>query len=340
MPAMLDEHEIPAREAGRLQRLFDASLCPMEYGLGHDKSQLSVTRFARVNLRGIDVIRDEGLGQRTGIRKPSHIDRQYADDFLICLPHRAEVTLAQSGTESRFSTGSFSLLSTARPFSALIAAPHARAAFSHTIVRVPGPRLRARVTHIDDYCGWPLAIRPGVGRIMASLFDLALAEGSALADGEAHHFGERLLDTIADAMQAAPEFATERRLSPPSARMRLHECACHFIFSNLSDPDLDAAAIAQHCGVSMRYLRAAFADTRSSVGSFVREARLQQCRDALRNPRLADRSVMEIAMRWGFNDAAWFSRAYRRRFGISPSEERRTALCRGDLAPRSAPDNL
>lgn len=322
MRVMHDEQGIPAREAGRLQRLFDASLCPMEYGLGRDKSLLSVTRFARVNLRGIDVIRDEGLGQRAGIRKPCHVEAHRSDDFLVCVPHQAQVTLTQVGRQSCFTPGSFSLLSTARPFSAIIAAAHPHALFSHTIVRVAGPRLRSRVARIDDCCGQPLAIRPGVGRIMASLFELALAEGGALSDDEAQHFGDALLDAIADAALAAPELADMRCSTPPSSRQRLREQACHFILSRLSDPELHADDVAQHCGVSVRYLRAAFADADTSLGAFVREARLQECRRALRDPGLADRSVTAIAMSWGFNDAAWFSRAYRRQFGIAPSQER------------------
>lgn len=326
MPTIQREQGIPAHEAGKLRSLFDASLCPMEYGLGGDKSRLSVISYSRVRLWGIDVIRDQGIGQRAGIRKHGHIQAHYSDDFLICLPHKADVTLAQSGIQSRFSVGSFSLLSTARPFSALIAAEHAQAAFSHTIVRVPGARLRSRVARIDDCCGQPLAIRPGVGRIMTSLFDLALAEGGLLSDDEAHHFSEALLDTIADAALAAPELATSRQQTLPSARERLRERARHFILSHLSDPDLDADDVARHCGVSVRYLRAAFADMHCSLGTFVREARLQECRNALMNPQLADRSVMDIAMSWGFNDAAWFSRAYRRQFGVSPSEDRRSSL--------------
>ena len=325
MPAIIQRaQEIPAHETGRLRELFDAALCAMEYGLGRDKSQLSVTSFAAVHLRGVDVIRDQGIGQRAGIRTPSHIEAHHADDFLICLPREAQVTLAQSGIRSQFGAGSFALLSTARPFSALITATQPRAAFSHTIIRIPGPRLRSRVPHIDGCCGRPLLIRPGAGRIMATLFDLALAEGSALSDSEAAHFSESLLDHIADATLGAPELVMELRAGV-SAQARLHEKACQFIRSRLSDPDLNAEQVARHCGVSTRCLRAAFATAASGFGTFVRETRLQECRKALREPRLAGRSIMDVAMLWGFNDAAWFSRAYRRQFGIPPSAERRAA---------------
>ena len=45
-------------------------------------------------------------------------------------------------------------------------------------------------------------------------------------------------------------------------------------------------------------------------------------RDSLCDPALAARSISEIAVAWGFNDAAHFSRAFRARFGRSPRELR------------------
>lgn len=336
MPAMFCEQGIAAREAMRLRSLFDASLCPMEYGLGRDETQLSVTSFAHVRLPGVDVMHDQGIGQRAGIRRPSHIRTHYADDFLLCLPHRAAVTLSQRHAAAHFGAGSFALLSTAQPFSARIAAERNEAAFSHTIVRVPGPRLRSRVPDIDDCCGTPMAIRAGVGRIMVSMFELALQEGGALSEEEARRFSDALIDAIAATMLAAPELAAARSACAMNARERLHRRACDAVRARLSDPELDADDIARQCGVSVRYLRAAFAERGESFGSFLRQTRLRECRNALRDPALATHSIIEIAMRWGFNDAAYFSRAYRREFGLPPSEERRLVM-RGIARPVSMP---
>ena len=38
----------------------------------------------------------------------------------------------------------------------------------------------------------------------------------------------------------------------------------------------------------------------------------------LEDPRQRARSITEIALRWGFNDSAHFSRTFRARFGLSP----------------------
>ncbi len=320
------EQSIPAKDASRLRNLFDASICSMEYGLGRDMARLSVTSFGSIDLPGVSVIRDEGIGYREGNRKPCHIAAHPSDDFLICIPHEARVRLTQCGTQTDFEAGNFSFLSTARPFGAVISAPHPNARFAHTIVRVSGPLLRQRFHGIDECCSQPIKIRPGAGRIMLSLLDLAMEEGGSLSDVQAQHFSNALIDAIADTAMAAPELAL-LRLNPASpAKSRLRERAQNFMLANLSNTELDAALIANHCRVSIRYLRAAFADSPHTIGSFIREARLQQCRLALQSSALAGKSVMQIAMSWGFADAAYFSRAYRSCFGQTPSETRSQAL--------------
>ena len=63
------------------------------------------------------------------------------------------------------------------------------------------------------------------------------------------------------------------------------------------------------------------ADT--TVSGWIRSRRLEHCRRDLRDPILLPRSVGVIAARWGFIDAAHFSRIFRTAFGEPPSSYRR-----------------
>lgn len=90
----------------------------------------------------------------------------------------------------------------------------------------------------------------------------------------------------------------------------------------LGDPDLAPAKVADAEGISERYLQKLFEGTGNSFTHYIRERRLQRTWADLSNPAEAHHSISEIAYRSGFNDSAYFSRAFRNRFGLSPREFR------------------
>jgi AraC-like DNA-binding protein len=92
--------------------------------------------------------------------------------------------------------------------------------------------------------------------------------------------------------------------------------------SRLDDPDLTPSRVAASFGITPRYLHMVFARTGGTVSSYVRRRRLMRMRRDLTDPRLAHLPIIEIALRWGFNDAAHASRAFQRAYGVSPSRFR------------------
>lgn len=86
----------------------------------------------------------------------------------------------------------------------------------------------------------------------------------------------------------------------------------------LGEPDLAATRVAQAEGISERYLQKLFELTGDTFILSLRERRLQRAWLHLANPAENRRAVSEIAFRYGFNDAAHFSRVFRDRFGLSP----------------------
>jgi AraC-like DNA-binding protein len=71
-----------------------------------------------------------------------------------------------------------------------------------------------------------------------------------------------------------------------------------------------------------RYLRQLFAGSGTSFVQELTATRLDRASDMLSDPRAGGLSVGEIAYRCGFLDPGYFARAFRKRFGRTPSEWR------------------
>lgn len=100
---------------------------------------------------------------------------------------------------------------------------------------------------------------------------------------------------------------------------------CESIDRQLGDADLSLNHITDQHRVSSRYVQKLFADVGLSFTGYLRDKRLERCCQDLRSPAHRALSVSEICFRWGFNDAAHFSRTFRARFDMTPRECRRLA---------------
>ena len=94
-----------------------------------------------------------------------------------------------------------------------------------------------------------------------------------------------------------------------------------FIDQNLRLRHLDPEMIAHAFGISTRYLHKLFSSTPYTLGEWVRQQRLEAVHRQLRDPH-CHQSIGELAFRWGFNDQAQFTRAFRQQFGCTAREVR------------------
>lgn len=101
--------------------------------------------------------------------------------------------------------------------------------------------------------------------------------------------------------------------------------ATQFIDAHLGDPELCGETVAASLGISLGYLQHLFQAAEMTVGGYARRRRLEHCRNDLADPMRGGELVSEIAMRWGFRDMPWFSRAYHRAFGLAPRDHRALA---------------
>ncbi|KPF92933.1 hypothetical protein IP81_04925 [Novosphingobium sp. AAP83] len=91
--------------------------------------------------------------------------------------------------------------------------------------------------------------------------------------------------------------------------------------TRFTDPDLTTSSLAHAAGVTPRSVQSSFARLNCTPSGYIADARLQQAAEWLRID--TERSITDIAISAGFNDIAYFSRCFRKRFGLSAREWRK-----------------
>lgn len=120
-----------------------------------------------------------------------------------------------------------------------------------------------------------------------------------------------------------------------SYRERVVAEALHVMQANYFDPKLKVGAIAESVGVSASHLTRLFNEvTGKSMYRSLQDLRLKRAAALLES---SDRSIKEIAALTGWSNQLYFSAAFRRHYGIPPSEYRKRSL--PDSAMQETQDN-
>ncbi len=98
------------------------------------------------------------------------------------------------------------------------------------------------------------------------------------------------------------------------------------IGTSLSDPKLAAPAVAARLGITPRYLRKLLEETGKSFSEHLLDKRLESAAALLREPQRSGAQIAAIAYACGFGDLSYFNRAFRRRYGLTPSDMRAESL--------------
>lgn len=94
----------------------------------------------------------------------------------------------------------------------------------------------------------------------------------------------------------------------------------------LGDGDLTLHRIAEQQCVSARYIQKLFQQAGISFSHYLRRRRLEHCHSDLASAAHRHLSISEICFRWGFNDAAHFSRSFGAEYGMTPRAYRQMRL--------------
>lgn len=256
--------------------------------------------------------------EHTVERTPELIKECATGDFYkLSLMLEGEGMVMQDAREAVLRQGDLAIYDTTRPYS-LLASEGARTAivmFPREMIALP-PEMVAQLTAVrfDRSQGLAASVSPFMCQLMKQLDQFARPGGSRLP----HNIVDLLGTMLVSELDLAPN-----ETSPGG---RLLRQVMDYIEDHLNDPDLRPASIAAAHFISARYLQVLFQRNGMTISSWVRERRLERCYRDLADSSLAGESVAQLAAKWGFPEPAHFSRAYKKRFGVSPRQTRISAL--------------
>lgn len=156
-------------------------------------------------------------------------------------------------------------------------------------------------------------------RHLLGYLDFALGSGPASAELQALT-ASHIYDLAALALGSTADAAEQARQG--GLRVARIEAIKRDIEEHLGEGGLRLAAVAARQGISPVYVRKLFESEGTSFTSFVLERRLLRAFDMLASPGASRMPISTIAYDVGFGDLSYFNRAFRKRFGATPSDIR------------------
>ncbi|MEW1890483.1 MULTISPECIES: helix-turn-helix domain-containing protein [unclassified Streptomyces] len=259
-----------------------------------------------------------GFSPLTARRSPAQIRREDPEDGFLVLVREGRVRLEQGRNDVGLGPGDMSLFSSSRPLACDFV--DTGAPVHITLLRLPLALLPLSGNRADRLLAEPLPAGTASGALLVPYLTSLPKAARTAGPAELARLGTIAVD-LATSLFAA-RLDDRRALPAESRRTVLLARIDAFIEQHLDDPSLGPAAVAAHHHMSVRTLHHLFRDERESVAATIRRRRLERCRGDLAEPGLLHLTVGEIALRRGFRHPADFSRAFRRAYGVPPSEVR------------------
>lgn len=299
-----------ARNISEFRAAVSESFVPLQVSTAGPDHFRGIIRGASVDEVHVNEVRATShIVERT----PELIARSDRSYFKLSLMLAGTGMLIQDDREAVLQAGDLAVYDTDRPYSLVFDDDFRTMVvmFPKHLISLPSDMIgQLTAVRISGQGGLGGMVVPYLTQLAGNLDQLAGTTGARLA-----HSALDLVTTVftrelgLDEVSADPHRALVQRIRS-------------YIDRNLASTDLGPATIASAHFISTRHLHGLFQEQGVTVSTWIRTRRLEQCRRDLLDPMLADRPVAAIAARWGFVDAAHFSRAFKSAFGISPSEYR------------------
>jgi AraC-like DNA-binding protein len=243
-------------------------------------------------------------------------------DIYVLIQLRGVSAVVAQGRPLELRPGGLAVIDTDRPYELIFPT-----AFDQWCLSIPRD-LAAAGERLPPEChGRGIGRGTPVGDALRAQCDLIDRHGERLPP----HVGAHIDDVVTSLVATA--------LAGPTARSSAREHKLgellEFIRMRSWDPALTPGSAARSLGISVRSLHHLLAGVNTTFREQVRARRLAQATALLTGAASARKGIAEIACEVGFQDLSTFNRAFRSRYGMTPSAFRREAA---QVARSAAPD--
>ncbi|TNC14143.1 helix-turn-helix domain-containing protein [Methylobacterium terricola] len=193
---------------------------------------------------------------------------------------------------------------------------------SSLLIELPRERLESVLGGAALYAGLTVGgSLPGASLVRTFFEDLIRVHEQMSPD-----MAERMARIGIDLVVASLAERMARETPRPLQGTVIVQRAKAYMEANLGDPTLDPPQLAAAVGVSLRHLQQLFHERGHLVADWLWHRRLEAAARRLADPGHAHLSIGALAYGCGFVSQAHFSRRFKDRFDVTPSEYRRMAL--------------
>jgi AraC-like DNA-binding protein len=243
---------------------------------------------------------------RQARRSRREVEKATGADFFVILQLSGRNQIEQAGNVAQLSANDIAVVDSAQPSRFVMDGKNVSLA-----LHLPKPALEEMEVDWKPRLATPLP--KSSATLIGSLIRSAYEQGRALDLARGRIVDNAIVELLAaswgDAIDGLEEWHRPAGL--------LKSIQDH-VLGHLGDEDLSPSTIAKAHGVSERKVHRAFEGFGVSLCEWIRRSRLDRCAVELRDPYQGDRTITEIAFRWGFSSSAHFSRLFRAEFGLTP----------------------